>query len=1389
MDGTFPRPRLMPNARCLLPYLCVSVFLCFPNLAHAQYTEKFEAWSATSNGTWQTKSLAGAPFNVPANAVVEVAVRNLHATLSRSGGLRAVGSSLQRRFDLDEATGGGTDLVTMHVQTDASSQIQHYAQQMADVEFILLGYWNCGTYVEDFQLFNVGSINVWEDENLATHGVGPGDTAEVVIINVAGSTPWQGGIRANGSSLERRILFQSTPDGVDTATMIVKADNTANATVEIYAGHAGQVDFYLVGYWTATPGTYVEKFVDVGSPTADAAWEDIDLTSQGVGDGDVAEFLLSNESTTEENEMGVRANGSSLARLYDLRQNTDGGGDFGRMHVQTDSSAVIDFRHEDVSDTHSFYLLGYWDVGVLLSNHDSGQETDAFKERGAETNAELFSFKLTPCAGGMTVTQVVFRLTSIVGLVNGDWVGVEIVTDSNSNGTIGVGETTTVGGAGSVNTAAGTITFSTSFAVSSATHYILRADFASLSTADQVTIGLAAADIAATQGVTGSTTSVTHKEAIECYYEADSTWTADTADAWETKDLSVSPFNVPANAVVEIAIEQDASANDRDGGVRAVGSSLQRRLLLHKTEAGGVNALVMHVQTNSSSQIQHYGDTLSQPTFHLLGYWTCGTYVERFDTFTAGASGSWQDKNLCAYDVGPGHVAEIVMTNDDTVDEAEAGVRTKGSGLQRRLNIRKGEAITTGVETVTMFVEADTTTGSTIQAYAQDDADISFYVVGYWSKAPLAYTELFADVGSPSANNAWEDVDLTAFGVPDSARAEFVLANEDVDDERFLGVRANGSGLDRDTELHESEDGGASMVRMHVATDSTATMEFQLSNVASTTSFYVVGYWTTCSTSVSYTVTDLGAITGTKSSLGWNLNATEKIAGFEEDSSGNPVAWYQSCGTFTALGNLGGSYAEAHGINNADMVVGWSHIAGGRRRAFSWTSGGGMVNLGVISGRLDSEAIAVNSSSEIVGSVNNFGSPSDNRLAFLYLPSPAYTLGAGMNSLGTLGGTQSTATDINDSGQVVGGAQNGSGNYRPFRWASGTMTNLGTLGGETVRVDHRAEAVNSAGNVAGRSYVNATTKRAFIYDGAMFNLGVLTGGTESWAFGINASQVVVGTSNVTGGAFRAFVWDGANGMRDLNNLISGASGWTLTRATDVNDDGFITGWGTNGSGNVRAFLLTPTCTAGGGGAASVMAIGSGLTDDDGALDELIIDDLGQPLGAIQIVSAEPGLLVNYEIQDLPSLPRTGFAEGLALDRTMKIDAEGADSSSAMTLSLLFTESEIEALGAAPRDLQLHVLTGENGSSPVWRPAGKKIGESAPTNRVGQSGYNTDAFGGVEYWAVRSIASGTFAVGKPGRNVGTPEPARPAPQMCGVAALPGLIFGFAVLYVTRTRRRR
>ncbi len=132
------------SAHCkkiLIPALLL--YMVLQSAAYAQYTESVETWTATTADTWETKDLSGTPFNVPANAVVEVAIGNDRFNAERWGGVRAVGSSHDRRFQLREPDGvgqdTGSDVVVMHVQTDAASRIQHYSDVAAEVDFERLG--------------------------------------------------------------------------------------------------------------------------------------------------------------------------------------------------------------------------------------------------------------------------------------------------------------------------------------------------------------------------------------------------------------------------------------------------------------------------------------------------------------------------------------------------------------------------------------------------------------------------------------------------------------------------------------------------------------------------------------------------------------------------------------------------------------------------------------------------------------------------------------------------------------------------------------------------------------------------------------------------------------------------------------------------------------------------------------------------------------------------------------------------------------------------------------------------------------------------------------------------------------------------------------------------
>ena len=75
--------------------------------------------------------------------------------------------------------------------------------------------------------------------------------------------------------------------------------------------------------------------------------------------------------------------------------------------------------------------------------------------------------------------------------------------------------------------------------------------------------------------------------------------------------------------------------------------------------------------------------------------------------------------------------------------------------------------------------------------------------------------------------------------------------------------------------------------------------------------------------------------------------------------------------------------------------------------------------------------------------------------------------------------------------------------------------------------------------------------------------------------GIGAAGHVVGFAMGADGKSRAFLNTPERGTLDLNTFLPSSSGWTLMRATAINDEGQITGEGINPGGQARAFLLSP----------------------------------------------------------------------------------------------------------------------------------------------------------------------------------------------------------------------
>jgi PKD repeat protein len=131
-----------------------------------------------------------------------------------------------------------------------------------------------------------------------------------------------------------------------------------------------------------------------------------------------------------------------------------------------------------------------------------------------------------------------------------------------------------------------------------------------------------------------------------------------------------------------------------------------------------------------------------------------------------------------------------------------------------------------------------------------------------------------------------------------------------------------------------------------------------------------------------------------------------------------------------------------------------------------------------------------------------------------------------------------------------------------------------------------AAAINNQNMVVGATGNNSTTDEyahAYLYDyntGTFQDLGTLNGGLTSSAADINERNQVVGTSWLVTRLtslydptqYRAVIWDNGQ-IVDLNTLILSDSGWLLTSATAINDNGDIVGSGLK-DGQVHGFLLS-----------------------------------------------------------------------------------------------------------------------------------------------------------------------------------------------------------------------
>ncbi len=315
-----------------------------------------------------------------------------------------------------------------------------------------------------------------------------------------------------------------------------------------------------------------------------------------------------------------------------------------------------------------------------------------------------------------------------------------------------------------------------------------------------------------------------------------------------------------------------------------------------------------------------------------------------------------------------------------------------------------------------------------------------------------------------------------------------------------------------------------------------------------------------------YSVIDLGTFGSVQSAQAFDVNDAGQVVGI----AGNRAFLWQN-GTKTDLGALGGgSAASASGINEAGQVVCRSAVATppSGTHAVLWNNGAITDLTPDLPSNQGADASAINEVGQVVVNISY-------QAAFVWQNGTR-------TPLGHLGGGNSFASDINDSGMVVGSSYTDQMTplglmQHPFVWQTGVMTDLGLLEGDE---DGGAAAINSAGQIVGSSGRTDPETYESFYRAFLYSNGVMTAlpvpSWEAYAGDINDAGVVVGSMRAGGGVSNFHGWVYIDGVvTNLNTLIQAGTGLHIAYANAINNAGQIAATAFDAHGHYHAVLLTP----------------------------------------------------------------------------------------------------------------------------------------------------------------------------------------------------------------------
>lgn len=337
-----------------------------------------------------------------------------------------------------------------------------------------------------------------------------------------------------------------------------------------------------------------------------------------------------------------------------------------------------------------------------------------------------------------------------------------------------------------------------------------------------------------------------------------------------------------------------------------------------------------------------------------------------------------------------------------------------------------------------------------------------------------------------------------------------------------------------------------------------------------------------------YSVTELAA-PGYSNCQTARVNDLGDVAGSCVSPASGQVAVVWRNGVMSVVGKLpGGTFSVATAVNSLGQITGDGDTGNGRPQSWATTSTGTLLNIFPNNGG-NTHALYIADNGMIGGFyTKSLSGSTSSWTAAIWTPDPKDPRKYVTTNLPVLPGAVNPKTSssipaaFNQAGQAAGYGSNDQIGQHAVLWnndAAHTVVDLGTLPGDW---GSTANGINDLGYVVGAS-TPAFAIRPVVWNNdaahTPYALSPLSGDNCGAAQAINNQGQILGYSYYcTPGTWQAtpqrwVIWrDG--GVFELQSLIDPASGWTLTSASGINNNGQIVGIGTR-NGVAGTILLTP----------------------------------------------------------------------------------------------------------------------------------------------------------------------------------------------------------------------